>query len=136
MFSLSTPDRVYQFSSDHKQVIENWIEILTNACRKNPFFESLDDALDSRRDKSQDDSLHSNSIKKSMKDPYIHLTECYSGKFPPKAPPRPAKSSLDVRSKLELERDIENDSPRGASERLQLPCPFTGRHQSTTDVRF
>jgi len=109
MFSLSTPDRIYQFSSDNKQLIENWIEILTNACRKNPFFESLDD--DCKRDKSQvfDESLHSNSIKKSMKDPYIHLTECYSGKFPPKAPPRPAKSSLDVRKKLDLDRDIEND---------------------------
>ena len=113
MFSLSTPDRVYQFSSDNKQLIETWIEILTNACRKNPFFENLDDGQDCKRDKSEvfDESLYSttgNSIKKSMKDPYIHLTECYSGKFPQAAPPRPAKSSLDVRRKLVME-NIEND---------------------------
>jgi len=107
MFSLSTPDRVYQFSSDNKQVLETWIEILTNACRKNPFFESFDDA----RDKSTvfDESLNSHGIKKSLKDPYIHLTECYSGKFPPQAPPRPAKSSLDVRKRLDLEREGEGD---------------------------
>ena len=111
MFSLSTPDRVYQFSSDNKQLIDTWIEILTNACKKNPFFESLDDDLGSSRDKSQvfDESLNSTSIKKSLKDPYIHLTECYSGNFPPPPPPRPAKSSLDVRKRLELERDVEND---------------------------
>ena len=111
MFSLLTPDRVYQFSSDNKQLIDTWIEILTNACKKNPFFESLDDDLDSSRDKSQvfDESLNSTSIKKSLKDPYIHLTECYSGNFPPPPPPRPAKSSLDVRKRLELERDVEND---------------------------
>lgn len=114
MFSLSTPDRVYQFSSDTKQLIETWIEILTNACRKNPFFENLDDGQDYKRDKSEvfDESLYStngNSIKKSMKDPYIHLTECYSGKVPPQAPPpRPAKSSLDVRRKLVVE-NIETD---------------------------
>ena len=114
MFSLSTPDRVYQFSSDNKQLIETWIEILTNACRKNPFFENLDDGQDFKRDKTEvfDESPNSssgNSIKKSMKDPYIHLTECYSGNFPPLAPPpRPAKSSLDVRRKLVVE-NIEND---------------------------
>ena len=115
MFSLSTPDRVYQFSSDNKQLIETWIEILTNACRKNPFFENLDDGQDCKRDKSEvfDESVYStngNSIKKSMKDPYIHLTECYSGKFPPQAaPPRPAKSSLDVRKRCGVLENIETD---------------------------
>jgi len=115
MFSLSTPDRVYQFSSDTKQLIETWIEILTNACRKNPFFENLDDGQDCKRDKSEvfDESVYStngNSIKKSMKDPYIHLTECYSGKFPPQAaPPRPAKSSLDVRKRCGALENIETD---------------------------
>jgi len=106
MFSLSTPDRVYQFSSDNKQLIETWIEILTNACKKNPFFESLDDDLEGSREKCQ---VFEESIAKSLKDPYIHLTECYSGNFPPRPPPRPTKSSLDVRKKLSAERDVESD---------------------------
>ena len=52
------------------------------------------------------------SSQKSLKDPYIRLTECYSGnKVPPKAPPRPAKSSLDLRNKFssESEHDVGNN---------------------------
>ena len=92
-FSLSTPDRVYQFSSDSKQLVQTWIEILTNACRQNPFFSSSGSASTSA---SLDSSTRSpapscspaaltapvtpaSSGKRSLADPYIHLTECYSG---------------------------------------------------------
>lgn len=122
-FSLSTPDRVYQFSSENKQLVQTWIEILTNACRTNPYFDCPDTG---QRSSSRTDSfpsstksspasqssfvLNSSPGRKSAKDPYIHLTECYSGnkQLPPPAPPRPAKSSLDIRRKLEFEKgDIQ-----------------------------
>jgi len=125
-FSLSTPDRVYQFSSDNKQNIQTWIEILTNACRKNPIFESNHSSRRWKTNSSVSSSTSSKSSpdinksllstpKKSLKDPYIHLTECYSGnKVPPKkaqnfgkAPPRPAKSSLDIRGRFNP--DEKND---------------------------
>jgi len=118
-FSLSTPDRVYQFSSETKQNIQTWIEILTNACRKNPIFESNHSSRRWKTNSSVSSSTSSKSSpdinksllstpKKSLKDPYIHLTECYSGhKVPPKAPPRPAKSSLDIRGKFH--QDEKND---------------------------
>ena len=116
-FSLSTPDRVYQFSSDNKQLVQTWIEILTNACRQNQFFESPEGRsrsatlnqnsfLTPPRDLSRLALPSSSGIQKTLKDPYIRLTECYSGKkIPPKAPPRPAKSSLDLRNKYSLESD-------------------------------
>ena len=116
-FSLSTPDRVYQFSSDNKQLVQTWIEILTNACRQNQFFESPEGRSRSAtlnqdsfqtppRDLSRLALPSSSGIQKTLKDPYIRLTECYSGrKIPPKAPPRPAKSSLDLRNKYSLESD-------------------------------
>ena len=118
-FSLSTPDRVYQFSSSNKQLVQTWIEILTNACKQNPFFEghegrSRSATLNSLQTPPRDTSRltpPSNS-QKSLKDPYIRLTECYSGnKIPPKAPPRPAKSSLDLRNKFssESENDVGNN---------------------------
>ena len=123
-FSLSTPDRVYQFSSENKQLVQTWIEILTNACRTNPYFDCPDSGQ--QRSGSRNDSfpsstksspasqsslvLHSSPSRKTAKDPYIHLTECYSGnsQLPPPAPPRPAKSSLDIIRKLEFEKgDIQ-----------------------------
>ena len=92
-FSLSTPDRVYQFSSDSKQLVQTWIEILTNACRQNPFFSSSGSASTSACLDSSPRSpapscspaaltapvTPASSGKRSLADPYIHLTECYSG---------------------------------------------------------
>ena len=92
-FSLSTPDRVYQFSSDSKQLVQTWIEILTNACRQNPFFSSSGSASTSASLESSTRSpapscspaaltapvTPASSGKRSLADPYIHLTECYSG---------------------------------------------------------
>ena len=102
-----------------KQLVQTWIEILTNACKQNPFFEghegrSRSATLNSLQTPPRDTSRltpPSNS-QKSLKDPYIRLTECYSGnKIPPKAPPRPAKSSLDLRNKFssESENDVGNN---------------------------
>ena len=113
-FSLSTPDRVFQFSSDNKQLVQTWIEILTNVCRQNQFFDdgrsvtlNKDCLQTPPRDLSRLSPSSSSSVQKSLKDPYIHLTECYSGnKVPPKAPPRPAKSSLDLRNKVSVESEI------------------------------
>lgn len=116
-FSLSTPERVYQFSSDNKQLVQTWIEILTNACRQNTFFEGQEGrsrsatlnqgSLLTPPRATQSLALPSSSgVQKSLKDPYIRLTECYSGnKIPPKAPPRPAKSSLDLRDKQSSESE-------------------------------
>eukprot|EP00092_Neocalanus_flemingeri_P035681 GFUD01038847.1.p1 GENE.GFUD01038847.1~~GFUD01038847.1.p1 ORF type:complete len:257 (+),score=72.57 GFUD01038847.1:90-860(+) len=101
MFSLSTPDRVYHFSSANKQLTQNWVEIISNACRRNIFFQGNETV------KSK--SVEENS-KKSLKDPYIHLTECYSGeKKPPKVPPRPSKSSSDVKKQLNMNSFVNDD---------------------------
>jgi len=141
-FSLSTPDRVYQFSSDTKQLVQTWIEILTNACRKNPHFHcpqtdrspswKKNSLASSTSTKSSTLSLLTpskaspevtpvnSSLKKSLKDPYIHLTECYSGNKAPKAPPRPAKSSLDLRKKF---LDMENSERKSDIQYLDLHFP-------------
>lgn len=152
-FSLSTPDRVYQFSSDSKQLVQTWIEILTNACRQNPFFSSSGSASTSP---SLDSSTRSPAPscsppgttspaaltapvtpascgKRSLADPYIHLTECYSGNKaqpqPPVAPPRPAKSSLDLRRRAESE--VENI--RGDIKYLNLHFPSSVIRQGEED---
>lgn len=109
MFSLSTPDRVYHFSSDSKQLTQTWLEILSNACSKNIFFQG--------NEASKSNSLVDNSKKslevpkkKQIKDPYIHLTECYSGeKKPPKIPPRPTKSSSDLKKQLSMNSIVNDD---------------------------
>jgi len=106
MFSLSTPDRVYHFSSDSKQLTQNWVEIISNACSKNIFFQG-----------NEPSTLEVNSKKtlevgnkKPLKDPYIHLTECFSGeKKPPKVPPRPTKSSSDLKKQLSMNSFVNDD---------------------------
>jgi len=102
MFSLSTPDRVYHFSSDSKQLTQNWVEIISNACRRNIFFQG--------NETPKPKNTGGGSSKKSLKDPYIHLTECYSGeKKPPKIPPRPTKSSSDVKRQLSMNSFANDD---------------------------
>jgi len=101
MFSLSTPDRVYHFSSDSRQLIQNWVEIISNACGRNIFFQGIETV------KSKSTKVNQ---KKSFKDPYIHLAECYSGeKKAPKIPPRPTKSSIDVRKQENLHSFANDD---------------------------
>lgn len=147
-FSLSTPDRVYQFSSDNKQLVQTWIEILTNACRQNPHFHSphtdkspnwkKNSLASSSSTKSSTLSLLTpskaspevtpvnSSLKKSLKDPYIHLTECYSGNKAPRAPPRPAKSSLDLRKKFLY---MEISDRKGDIQYLDLHFPSAAASQ-------
>ena len=109
MFSLSTPDRVYHFSSDSKQLTQTWVEIISNACSKNIFFQGNEAA------KSKTVEVNSNKCtevpkSKHLKDPYIHLTECYSGgKKPPKVPPRPTKSSSDLKKQLSMNSFVNDD---------------------------
>jgi len=105
-FSLSTPDRVYHFSSESKQQASNWIEIISNACSNNIFFKGSAGVRKNRvadNANSRQSSFSKTSSKTSLKDPYIHLTECYSGeKKPPMVPPRPSKSSSEIRKQLEF----------------------------------
>lgn len=140
-FSLSTPERVYQFSSDNRQLIQTWIEILTNACRQNHLFEGHETR--SRGASINEDTPQTpirnmsiltppsrSGINKSLKDPYIRLTECYSGnKVPPKAPPRPAKSSLDLRNKMSS--DCESD--QGNIQYLDLQFPSLLIHEVSNE---
>ena len=138
-FSLSTPDRVYQFSSENKQLIKTWIEILTNACRNNPYFDAPDGSSSRSSSVNKTDSFSSSTksspasnsslvTRSRHKDPYIHLTECYSGnKPPPPAPPRPAKSSLDLRRKLDFDDD-------GGVQYLDLQFPSSTRLSDSDEL--
>jgi len=109
MFSLSTPDRVYHFSSDSKQLTQNWVEIISNACSRNIFFQGQETSKQKSVDENSKKSLEVTN-KKPLKDPYIHLTECYSGgKKPPKVPPRPTKSSSDLKKQLSMNSFANDD---------------------------
>jgi len=122
MFSLSTPDRVYHFSSDSKERTQNWVEIISNACRKNIFFQG---------NQTSGSKSSANNSKKSLKDPYIHLTECYSGeKKPPKIPPRPTKSSSDVKKQLNLNSFANDDI-----EYLDLEFPSNQENEVMEEER-
>jgi len=106
MFSLSTPDRVYHFSSDSKQLTQNWVEIISNACSKNIFFQGNEPSTGEVNSKKTAEVGN----KKPLKDPYIHLTECFSGeKKPPKVPPRPTKSSSDLKKQLSMNSFVNDD---------------------------
>jgi len=109
MFSLNTPDRVYHFSSDNKQLTQTWLEIISNACSKNIFFQGNEASKSNSLEKDSNKTLEL-PTKKPIKDPYIHLTECYSGeKKPPKIPPRPTKSSSDLRKQLSMDSVVNDD---------------------------
>jgi len=109
MFSLSTPDRVYHFSSDSKQLTQTWVEIISNACSKNIFFQGNEASKSKSIEENKKKSLEVPK-NKPLKDPYIHLTECYSGeKKPPKIPPRPTKSSSDLKKQLSMDSFVNDD---------------------------
>jgi len=102
MFSLLTPDRTYYFSSDNKQLTQNWVEIISNACSQHIHFKSKEVKKETLKVQEQG--------KKPIKDPYIHLTECFSGeKKPPNLPPRPAKSSSDIKKQLSMDNFGDDD---------------------------